>query len=65
VARWSDISGVDPRRRRLLFHGLLARGYYIAERGYLALSLAVTEEHLDGLVEALRALAHEFPDTST
>jgi glutamate-1-semialdehyde 2,1-aminomutase len=65
VARWSDISGVDPRRRRLLFHDLLARGYYIAERGYLALSLAVTEEHLDGLVDALRALAHEFPDTST
>lgn len=26
VERWSDIAGVDPRWRRLLFHDLLARG---------------------------------------
>jgi glutamate-1-semialdehyde 2,1-aminomutase len=59
VERWSDIAGVDPRWRRLLFHDLLARGYYIAERGYLALSLALTEQHLDGFVAAARALAEE------
>jgi glutamate-1-semialdehyde 2,1-aminomutase len=59
VQRWSDIAGVDPRWRRLLFHDLLARGYYMAERGYLALSLALTEQHLDGFVAAARAFAEQ------
>jgi glutamate-1-semialdehyde 2,1-aminomutase len=62
VEQWSDIAGVDPRWRRLLFHDLLARGYYIAERGYLALSLAVTEEHLSGFVDAARAFAEKYAD---
>jgi glutamate-1-semialdehyde 2,1-aminomutase len=62
VQRWSDIADVDPRWRRLLFHDLLARGYYIAERGYLALSLALTEQHLNGFVAAARAFAGEHAD---
>lgn len=62
VARWSDITRVDPRWRRLLFHDLLDRGYYVAERGYLALSLALTEQHLDGFVAATRAFAEEYAD---
>lgn len=62
VRRWSDVADVDPRWRRLLFHDLLARGYYVAERGYLALSLALTEQHLDGFVAAARAFAAEYAD---
>lgn len=62
VARWSDLSDVDPRWRRLLFHELLARGFYIAERGYLALSLAVTEPDLDAFVEAAADFAEEYAD---
>jgi glutamate-1-semialdehyde 2,1-aminomutase len=62
VERWSDIAGVDPRWRRLLFHDLLARGYYIAERGYLALSLALTDQQLNGFVAAARAFADEHAD---
>jgi glutamate-1-semialdehyde 2,1-aminomutase len=62
VERWSDVAGVDPRWRRLLFHDLLARGYYLAERGYLALSLAVTDQHLDGFIAAARAFAQEYAD---
>ena len=54
--------GRRPRWRRLLFHYLLARGYYVAERGYLALSLALTEQHLDGFVAAARAFATEHAD---
>ncbi|HEX6150683.1 aspartate aminotransferase family protein [Nocardioides sp.] len=65
VTRWSDIAGVDVRRRRLLFHDLLARGYYIAERGYLALSLSVTEDHLDGFVGVTQALVGEYADLAT
>jgi glutamate-1-semialdehyde 2,1-aminomutase len=62
VERWSDIAGVDSRCRRLLFHDLLARGYYIAERGYLALSLALTDQQLNGFVAAARAFADEHAD---
>jgi len=60
VERWSDVADVDPRWRRLLFHDLLRRGYYVAERGYLALSLAVTHAHLDGFVAAVGAFAEEY-----
>ncbi len=62
VARWSDVAAVDPRWRRLLFHDLLERGYYVAERGYLALSLAVTDEQLDGFVAAVGGFAEEHAD---
>jgi glutamate-1-semialdehyde 2,1-aminomutase len=64
VAQWSDVAGVDPRWRRLLFHDLLARGYYIAERGYLALSLDVTDEHVDGFVDAVRDFVTEYSGLS-
>lgn len=60
VARWSDVAELDPRWRRLLFHDLLARGYYVAERGYLALSLAVTDAQLRGFVEAAAGFAQEY-----
>lgn len=60
VLRWSDIAGVDPRWRGLLFHELLARGYYLAERGYLALSLSLTDAHLEGFVEAVKDFAGEY-----
>jgi glutamate-1-semialdehyde 2,1-aminomutase len=62
VERWSDLADVDPRWRRLLFHDLLERGYYVAERGYLALSLAVTDEQLDGFVAAVDGFAEEYAD---
>ena len=38
---------------RVGVHRLLERGYYVAPRGYLALSLAVTPEQLDGFVGAV------------
>ena len=60
VERWSDLAAVDPRWRRLLFHDLLERGYYVAERGYLALSLAVTDEQLDGFVAAVDGFVEEY-----
>ena len=62
VRRWSDLADVDPRWRRLLFHDLLDRGYYVAERGYVALSLALTEQHLHGFVAAARAFADTYAD---
>jgi glutamate-1-semialdehyde 2,1-aminomutase len=58
IRRPEDLDNVDARLRELLFLDLLEQGYYIAPRGYLALSLVVTDEQLAGFVEALsRVLA--------
>jgi len=40
--------------QELLFLDLLDRGYYLAPRGYLALSLALTPYQLAGFVGAVR-----------
>jgi glutamate-1-semialdehyde 2,1-aminomutase len=65
IRRVEDLSGADERLRELLFLDLLDRGYYIAARGYVALSLAVTDEQLDGFVaavdEATSRISHDLP----
>jgi len=53
IRRPEDLDGVDARLRELLFLDLLEQGYYIAPRGYVALSLALTDEQLDGFADAL------------
>ena len=51
----ADIAGADDRRRELLFLDLLARGYYMAPRGFIALSIEVTDDDIDGFVDAVEA----------
>ena len=57
----ADLRGSDPDVKELLFHELLDRGVDIAPRGFVALSLAVTDDDLvmflDALADALAALA--------
>jgi len=53
VRSLGDLSGGDPRLLELLFLDLLERGYYIAPRGYMALSLALTASQLAGFVAAV------------
>jgi glutamate-1-semialdehyde 2,1-aminomutase len=53
IERPDDLAGADARWRQLLFHELLAAGYYIAPRGYLALTIDVTDAHVEGFVEAV------------
>ena len=53
VERPADLACADPRWRHLLFHELLAAGYYIAPRGYLALTLDVSDDDLDGFIDAV------------
>jgi glutamate-1-semialdehyde 2,1-aminomutase len=48
-----DLSRSDPQLLELLFLDLLELGYYIAPRGYLALSLALTAGQLAGFVAAV------------
>jgi glutamate-1-semialdehyde 2,1-aminomutase len=43
----------------LLHLFLLERGYYIARRGFVSLSLALTDEHLAGFVDAVRDFVRE------
>ncbi len=48
-----DLDAHDAVLQQLLFHELLDRGVYIAARGYLALSAAVTDDDCDRVVDAL------------
>ena len=49
----ADIAGADDRRRELLFLDLLERGWYAAPRGFIALSIEVTDDDIDGFVAAV------------
>jgi glutamate-1-semialdehyde 2,1-aminomutase len=48
-----DSGRADIRLKRLLYLDLLDQGYYIAERGFSALSLMIDENHSDGLTRAV------------
>ena len=39
-----DLAAADRRWRELFFHDLLAAGFYLAPRGYLALTMDVTDD---------------------
>ncbi|HEX9031247.1 MAG TPA: aminotransferase class III-fold pyridoxal phosphate-dependent enzyme [Streptosporangiaceae bacterium] len=49
----ADLSRSDPRLLELVFLDLLGHGYYIAPRGYMALSLALTPNQLTGFTAAV------------
>ncbi|WP_051792561.1 aminotransferase class III-fold pyridoxal phosphate-dependent enzyme [Amycolatopsis jejuensis] len=55
----ADLTAADPAARELLFFHLLERGYWMARRAMVALSLAISDGHGAGLVTAVR----EFADT--
>jgi len=48
-----ETAAADPRLRQLLYLDLLEEGYYTAGRGYMALSLVVSDEHCDGFCAAV------------
>jgi len=49
----ADLATADERWRQLFFHDLLDAGFYLAPRGYLALSAAVADADLDRFVDAV------------
>lgn len=49
----ADLVDQDHDLRELLFHEVLQRGVYMAPRGYLALSAALSTDDCDQLVEAI------------
>jgi len=48
----ADLKNADPRLRDLLFLDMLERGFYMARRGFVALSLMVTQAELDAFADA-------------
>lgn len=48
--------------KELVFLDLLERGYYMARRGFIALSLVVTDQDLDGFAEAMASIVAERAD---
>lgn len=57
-----DLDQADGRRRELMFLRLLERGWYIAPRGFIALSIAVTDQHVDSFVLAVAEVLQSTPD---
>ncbi len=53
IDRPEDLDGTDLRMKRLLYLNLLDQGIYIAERGFMALSLSVDDKACDSLVAAV------------
>jgi glutamate-1-semialdehyde 2,1-aminomutase len=49
----ADAAAVDPLRRDLLYFDLLERGFYLARRGFIALSLAVGDDEIRRFEEAV------------
>jgi glutamate-1-semialdehyde 2,1-aminomutase len=47
-----DLADADPVLKQLLFHELLDRGIYLAPRGYMALSVAISDADCERLLAA-------------
>lgn len=56
----ADIADANSVLAGLLHLFLLEKGFYIARRGFLALSLALSEEELEGFVQAVRQFVQEY-----
>jgi len=56
VSSPADLAAADDRWKEILFFDLLERGYYMARRGFMALSLAITDAQVDGLIDAVGAV---------
>jgi glutamate-1-semialdehyde 2,1-aminomutase len=51
-----DLADSDERIKELVFLDLLERGFYIARRGFIALSLMINDAHLDRFVAAMDSI---------
>lgn len=53
IRRPADVAGADPGVRELFHLDMLERGFYLARRGMIALSLEVGDAELDSFVDAV------------
>jgi glutamate-1-semialdehyde 2,1-aminomutase len=61
VRSLSDLQQADPRLKQLLFLDMLDAGFYLAQRGYIALSAEVTDGHVDAFVTAVADAVAGWP----
>lgn len=64
ISRPADLASVDARLSELLFHELLTRGFYLARRGFVALSLAVTDEQVSAFGDAFGQVLQDLSERS-
>ena len=50
VTSIDDLRDADDRRKELLFFAALDAGYFIARRGFVALSIEITDDDVDAFV---------------
>ncbi|MBW3604873.1 MAG: aminotransferase class III-fold pyridoxal phosphate-dependent enzyme [Actinobacteria bacterium] len=60
----ADVRDADDRWRRLLFFDLLEAGFYIAQRGYIGLSVDITDDDVTRMVDAVAAFCDRHRDTA-
>lgn len=53
-----DLAAADDRRRELLYLELLERGWYMARRGFIALSIEVSDDDVDGFIATVADILH-------
>jgi glutamate-1-semialdehyde 2,1-aminomutase len=53
----ADLARADDRRKELFFFAALDAGFYVARRGFIALSLEITDADADRFVDWVRAWA--------
>ena len=52
-----DLASANDQLEELFFFDLLENGYYLARRGFIALSVDITDEHVNGFVDAVEGWA--------
>jgi glutamate-1-semialdehyde 2,1-aminomutase len=57
VTSTADLHAADDRWKELLFFDALDAGFYIARRGFIALSIEITDDDIDAFAEFVDAWA--------
>ena len=58
----ADTAALDPLLRDLLYFDMLARGFYLARRGFIALSLAIGDDEIRRFEEAVSDVLEQRDD---
>ena len=58
----ADAAAIDPLLRDLLYFDMLERGFYLARRGFIALSLAIGEDEIRRFEEAVSDVLEQRAD---
>ena len=58
----ADLADADRRWRELFFHDLLAAGFYLAPRGYIALTMDVTDDDTGRFLDAVEQFCERRRD---